>query len=200
MVENRKPRISKKRARIVEAATALFTRFGARRVTVEEICRRAGASKMTFYKYFPNKTELLKHIWNSWVDEGFRTLEEIDSMGIPFSQKLQKLIEYKMHSLSGMSPEFIGEFITADPDMREFIDQIRTKSISRFMEYIREAQNRGDMREMRPELFLAIIEKLKEIIQDERLRKVYPDDVEFIREIHNFLFFGLLPMERRERR
>ena len=66
------------------------------------------------------------------------------------------------------------------------------------MDYVRDAQEKGNMRHIRPELFLALIEKLKEIVQDEHLRKVYPDDVEFIREIHNFLFFGILPMERRE--
>jgi len=198
MVERPKTRTSKKKGQIVEAATALFTRFGARRVTVEEICRKAGASKMTFYKYFPNKMELLKYIWNSWIDEGFGKLEEIDAMDIPFLEKLQKLIEYKMESLSKMSPEFIDEFITTDPEMKEFVDQMRTKSISRFMEYVSDAQEKGNMRQMRPELFLALIEKLKEIVQDEHLRKVYPNDVEFIREIHNFLFFGVLPMERRE--
>jgi hypothetical protein len=34
-------------------------------VSVEELCREAGASKMTFYKYFANKAELIRdESWN----------------------------------------------------------------------------------------------------------------------------------------
>jgi hypothetical protein len=34
-------------------------------VSVEELCREAGASKVTFYKYFANKAELIRdESWN----------------------------------------------------------------------------------------------------------------------------------------
>jgi len=38
-------RISKKKEQIVQTASALLMKFGFRRITVEEICRKAGASK-----------------------------------------------------------------------------------------------------------------------------------------------------------
>jgi len=198
MLNKPRKRTSKKKRQIVETATALFTRFGIRRVTVEEICREAGASKMTFYKYFPNKMVLLKHIWNGWLDEGYRKLAEIDSMDIPFAEKMKRLIEYKMELLSKWNPEFIDEVIHADPEMKEFIEKMRAKNIAFFMKYVSEAQEKGDMRKMRPEFFMVILEKLTDLIQDQNLRRVYPNDLEFIREIHNFLFFGVLPVENRE--
>jgi AcrR family transcriptional regulator len=39
-----------KLARIASTAEKLFMKFGIRRVSVEEICREASVSKMTFYK------------------------------------------------------------------------------------------------------------------------------------------------------
>ena len=39
-------------------------------MTVEEVCREAAVSKMTFYKYFQNKVELVRTIRDNWVEEG----------------------------------------------------------------------------------------------------------------------------------
>jgi AcrR family transcriptional regulator len=191
---------SKKKRQIVDTAVALFTKFGIRRVTIEEICRKAGASKMTFYKHFPNKIELLRHIWNGWFDEGYRLLDEVDATDIPFPEKLLKIIEFKAELVSRMSPEFIEEVLHADPELAAFVTEMRIRNYSRFMEFVAKAQARGDMRTMKPEFFLAVLDKLQEVAQNESLVKAYPDYTEFVREIHNFLFFGILPVEGRESR
>ena len=194
MAEAKKALRSKKRARIVEKATELFKRHGIRRVTVEEICREAGASKMTFYKYFDNKIELLRHIWQNWFDEGYARLADIDAMDIPFKEKMGLLIEYKMGLVEEMSPEFVGEVIHAAPELAGFIAEMRNKNISLFMEFVEKAQERGDMRRMRPALFMAEMARMQELLADPDLERSYPDRVEFIREVLNFLFFGILPV------
>ncbi len=186
---------SKKHRRLVETAIDLFSRFGFRRVTIEEICRTAVVSKMTFYKYYKSKMDLLKSIWNGWIEEGYLKLDEIDSMPLPFREKLQRIIEYKMDMLAAISPAFMDEIIHADPEMKRFIEHAQWESISRFMEYVGKAQERGDMRRMRPEFFLAVLDWLRDVVRNESLRRLYPDDVEFMREVHNFLFFGILPVE-----
>lgn len=193
MAEQRESLRSKKRDLIVEKATELFTRHGIRRITVEEICREAGASKMTFYKYFDNKIELLRHIWQMWFDEGYGRLEEIDAMDIPFKEKMGLLIEYKMGLLEKMSPEFVGEILHAAPELAGFIQEMRDKNISLFMEFVKRAQERGDIRSMRPAFFMAAMNKMVEMLCDDELAKTYPDRLEFMREVYNFLFFGILP-------
>jgi AcrR family transcriptional regulator len=189
---------SKKKDRIVDTATDLFTRYGIKRVTIEEICRTAGASKMTFYKYFTNKMDLLKSIWNGWIEEGYRRLDEIDAMEITFREKLQMIIEYKMKMLATMSPAFMDEILHGDPEMKRFVEGEQNESIARFMGYIDLAQERGDMRKIRPEFFLAVLTWMKDVVRNESLRRLYPNDTEFMREVHNFLFFGILPLETRE--
>jgi AcrR family transcriptional regulator len=193
MKSARRKQGSKKMERIIQTATELFTEHGIRRITIEEICRTAGASKMTFYKYFDNKIDLLRHIWERWFDEGYRTLDEIDAMDIPFAEKMRKLIDWKMNLLSEMSPEFVGEVIYASPELAAFIGEMKEKNLSLFMEFVERAQERGDMRRMRPEFFMAIINKLLEVISDEKLAATYKDRLDLIQDIHNFLFFGILP-------
>ena len=189
-------KVSKKRKQIMETATSLFIRYGIKRISVEEICREAGASKMTFYKYFPNKIELFKVIWNDWLNEGYCKLDEINSLNIPFPEKMQRLIEYKMKIISQWSDDFFEEIMTIKPEMEELVEQMRNKNISRFMKFVENAQEKRNMRKIRPEMLLAIFDKMKEIIQDESLRKLYPSDTEFLREIHEILFFGILKVDK----
>jgi AcrR family transcriptional regulator len=190
-------KISKKQGQIVQTATDLFTRFGIKRVSVEEICQRAGASKMTFYKYFRNKLDLLRHIWRTWIDEGYARLDEIDSLEIPFSEKMQKIIDYKTDLVSRMSPEFIDELLHSNPEMSDVLREMFEESHCLFMDFVTRAQERGDMRKMRPEFVLAVMDKLYELAHDERLRRIYPNHVEFTREINSFLFFGILRADNR---
>jgi AcrR family transcriptional regulator len=194
MAEKRRALKSKKRDRIVEKATELFTKHGIRRITVEEICREAGASKMTFYKYFDNKIELLRHIWQNWFDQGYGRLAEIDAMDISFKEKMQLLIEYKMAMIERMSPQFIGEVLNAAPELAGFITEMRDKNISLFMEFVERAQKRGDMRRMHPAFFMAAMNSMQELLADRELERSYPDRLEFMREVLNFLFFGILPL------
>ncbi len=54
---------------ILETGQELFWKFGFRRVTIEEICKEAGISKMTFYKYFSNKMDLAITIRTAQVEK-----------------------------------------------------------------------------------------------------------------------------------
>jgi AcrR family transcriptional regulator len=194
MKSARRKKGSKKMDRIIETATELFTEHGIRRITIEEICRTAGASKMTFYKYFDNKIDLLRHIWERWFDEGYRELEDIDAMDIPFPEKMRRLIEYKIQFASRVSPEFLGEVMHAAPELAGFLDEMKAKNLSRFMTFVERAQSRGDMRSMRPEFFLAIMNKLMDVISEENLASTYTDRLDLLQDVLNVLFFGILPV------
>lgn len=186
MTTKANPINSKKHRQIVETAETLFIRYGIKRITVEEICRKAGVSKMTFYKYFANKIALVKHIWDNWIEESFDKLDEIDAMDIPFPEKIELMFKWKTELVSKMSIEFIEELLPIAFD--------REKAMRRFFQFIVKAQERGDIRpEIRPEFILAVIDKLQELARDENLMGMYPNYIEFNRELKDFFWLGLLP-------
>ena len=174
----------KKQRKIIETAEALFLRHGIKRVTVEEICRKAGASKMTFYKYFKNKIDLVKHIWKGWMQEARTKLKKLNEIDIPFAEKIEEMFAWKTELLSKMSMEFVEEFLTINMGVEE------TKQW--FLEFISEAQERGDVRaEIKTELLMAVIDKLYELSQDENLIRKYSSIIEFNRELKDFFWFGI---------
>ncbi len=181
-------KFSKKQQQLEVTAENLFNQHGIKRVTIEEICRKASVSKMTFYKYFDNKMGLVKHIWDNWIEEGFKKLDEINAMDISFPEKIERMFEWKRAFTSKMSIEFIEDFLHIEGG----VEKIR----GRFFQFIIESQKKGDIRpEVRPEFIMAVLDKLYELARDENLMKKYPHFIEFNRELKDFLWYGLLPRE-----
>jgi len=181
-------KFSKKQQQLEVTAENLFNQHGIKRVTIEEICRKASVSKMTFYKYFDNKMGLVKHIWDNWIEEGFKKLDEINAMDISFPEKIERMFEWKRAFTSKMSIEFIEDFLHIEGG----VEKVR----GRFFQFIIESQKKGDIRpEVRPEFIMAVLDKLYELARDENLMKKYPHFIEFNRELKDFLWYGLLPRE-----
>jgi TetR/AcrR family transcriptional regulator, regulator of autoinduction and epiphytic fitness len=57
--DRRDPRLDRSRAAIVDAASALLSEGGIRRVTIEAVTARSGVARSTLYRHFPNSGELL---------------------------------------------------------------------------------------------------------------------------------------------
>ncbi|KQR96110.1 TetR family transcriptional regulator [Williamsia sp. Leaf354] len=60
---------------ILSAAAAEFTETGVRRASVDEIAKRAGVSRSTLYRRFPNKESLLLAVATRLYQDGMHALE-----------------------------------------------------------------------------------------------------------------------------
>lgn len=181
-------KISKKQQQLVETAEDLFFRYGIKRVSIEEICQKANVSKMTFYRRFSNKVELVKYIWNGWMDEAYQKLESVEAMEIPFTEKLSIMLNYKLEWTAKMSDEVIEEFLHLP-----FYESARKAWIQRVMQFLAKAQQQGDIRpEIRLEFILIVLEHLQKLVDHERLKSLYPDYIEFTKEFWNFFYYGIL--------
>lgn len=196
MIQNEESTRVKKILQILSTAEDLFQRFGFRRITIEEICAKANVSKMTFYKYFPNKNELIKRILNSWLKQVEQTIDEFAGMDIPFTEKIRRLLELKKESTGKISREFMAEYMNPDPDLQNFVKDFYTRATSLFVEFIKKAQEKGDVRrDIKPEFLVAVLNKMLELAKDKTLVGLYPRVTDFSLEINNFIYCGILPLE-----
>ena len=103
------------------------------------------------------------------------------------------MIDWKMKFLSEMSPELIEEFVRFNSDLQEFMKEYYQKSYKCFLNYFITWQKNGEIRQsIRPEFFLAVLDKVQELSGDDNLKKLYRDHVEFAHELHNFFFYGIV--------
>jgi len=188
-----KRNIPKKKQHIVTAASDLFKKFGPKRVTVEEICRVAKVSKMTFYKYFENKTVLVHFIWGALFDAGWEKFEIIAKEPIPYTKKVVKILELKAEASAKISHQFAQDYFEGVPGLKELLEDWADKFQTRFTAFLLDGQERGEVRrDLSPEFFIKATTKLTELVQDEALVRSYATYQEFVLEVNRFIFYGIL--------
>jgi AcrR family transcriptional regulator len=193
---------NKKLQHILQASRRLFWKYGLKRVSVEEICSESGVSKMTFYKHFANKTELAKYILDMFFNESVAAYRKIVDSDQPFTERIKSAVEYKMNNTFGISQELINElYKSGKPEIMAFIQEWSTRSVNIVVEDFRLWQARGEIRpEIKPEFILFMLSKMADITTDESLSRLYADPGEMIRELTNFLFYGLMPINNEKKK
>jgi AcrR family transcriptional regulator len=179
------------------ASKKLFWKFGFKRVTIEEVCREANVSKMTFYKHFKNKIELIKYLIDHILDKAMKKYRNIMDSDIPFKEKVIKTLDLKMEQTMDMSNEFFNDYVRhADSEMIALLQQKRNEMMSSILNDYIEAQKMGDIRkDIKPEFILYFLNQIVEMIKDEQLEKMYDHPQDMIMEFTNFFFYGVLPRD-----
>lgn len=77
----REKKKAKTKMALLQASLDLIGEGSFRSVLVEEICRRAELSKVTFFKFFPQKEDLLIYFMSIWQAECFVELEDSPKRG-----------------------------------------------------------------------------------------------------------------------
>jgi AcrR family transcriptional regulator len=175
----------------------LFWKYGIKRVTVEEICREAGVSKMTFYKYFRNKNELVRAIIDQITGDALDQYKALMQQDIPFEEKVRETIRLKYEGTDQMSQEFLNDYLPeAEPEILEFVRQRTREVFGLILEDYRMAQQRGDIRkDIKIEFILYFLNKMVELMGDKELERLYGSPRELIMELVNFFFYGIMPRQ-----
>jgi AcrR family transcriptional regulator len=183
--------MSGKRDQLIQTGEALFVRHGMRRVTVEEICRRAGVSKPTFYKHFENKEALARRIDELWIEEALERIDAIDKAVVPFPEKMKQILAAKRDLAARPGPEFLVDLIGLDIDL--------SYALRRVMRFLVEGQQRGDIRaDVPPELLMAAFEILNSLQYDTRVRSLYEDAEMLAGDVFKLFHYGALSAKHRE--
>ena len=179
---------------VVTTSHDLFMRFGIRRVSVEEICSEANVSKMTFYKYFKNKIELIKYLLNQIFSKQMTEFRRIMAQQVPFPEKVTQIIQLKHEQTNIMSQEFFHDlWKNPNPEIAELLEKLMEKSLNEILNGFKAARENGDIRQnLKPEFILYFLNHMTEMAKDENLLKLYRSPNELAIELTNFIFYGIL--------
>lgn len=186
---------SPKRKNLLETGKKLFWKYGFRRVSVEEICKKAEVSKMTFYRCFENKTEFAKTIFSDAVREGIKKFNEILIADITSSEKLHRIILMKLEGVDNISQEFLIDFYSSpDTELKIFVEETTRSSWDEIIKGFRFAQEKGWFRkDFKPEFLFYISQRISPMVNDENLLKLYDNPQDLIIEFTNFFTYGISP-------
>ena len=184
---------NKKYNSILKTAKTLFWKHGIRRVTIEEICRESGVSKMTFYKYFSNKTELAKTILENLIQSFLIKFKAIIESQMPFSKKLEEMFLMKIEGMDNFSMEFISDIYTnPETGLKGYMEEQQQKSLNITTNFYKDAQQKGFIRpDVKIDFLLAFSNQIIEMMKNQQLMAQYEHPQDFIIEAMNIMFYGI---------
>ena len=183
-----------KRDLILRVGKDLFWKFGFRRVTIEEICKEAGVSKMTYYKFFANKMDLVKILMDDILKTSLVKYRQIMDSDVSYPEKVVQMVELKRDQVKTMSNEFFRDYVqSADPEMINYLNQISQESMKMFVDDFSKAQKDGDLRkDVKIDFIMLMMNHMIEMTHDDHLLDLYDNPQDLVMEIINFLFYGIL--------
>lgn len=185
---------NKKYQQIIDTAHDLFWDHGIRRVSVEEICQTAGVSKMTFYKYFKNKIDLVLFILNRTFLDGVAKYKSIMAQNIPYSEKAKEMIQMKLEATKDISQEMLKDWMQGSiPEVAELMQRMKQENYKLLRDDMVAAQNKGEIRkDINPQFILYFLNKMAEIAGDEQMINMYESTQSLTAELINLFFYGIL--------
>ena len=189
-VENRSASAQK----ILEKAKMLFWKYGIKRVTVEEICAEAGVSKMTFYRQFKNKHELVMSLLTTIYDQGMADYREIMQRDISFPEKVKAIVLLKHQSSQNLSAEFMSDLYQSDDaELQALMTNYAEKSHLQTRKDFLAAQQEGWIRsDLKMDSIFFLLALIQEKLFDPAYLALHENPHDAIMELTNFFFYGVL--------
>lgn len=187
-----------KKEDIIASAHELFWKHGIKRVTVEEICERAGCSKMTFYRQFANKTEIAKEVLKRADEEGMESYRKLMALDIPFYKKMHEIVLMKAQAMDEISQELLMDLISGtNPDLQNYFYEVQREEQNEMEADFRKAQEEGYLRkDLNIEFVMEIMNRFTEMVRDEHLQRFFDSPKQLVVEITNLYFFGITSRDK----
>lgn len=81
-----------KEEQILESSKKLFTKYGYKKVTMDEIAKEAGVTKRTVYSYFKDKDEILKIFLIEETKNMKKIIDSVEAKKLEFIDKIHQVL------------------------------------------------------------------------------------------------------------
>ena len=184
------------RSRIVAVASKIFTRFGFRKTSMEEIALAAKKGKSSIYYYFNSKEDIFRAVVEKEAEELKKDLNyAIEKVDDPI-EKLRTYVLFRMHKLNTLTNYYAvlkHEYL----EHLDFIEKMRLEydrnEIRILKKILQDGIDQGKFRVEEPELAaVAIATAMKGMEIPLFIKKEHGNIEDRLDSLINFLFYGLV--------
>ncbi len=137
---------------ILDAALEVFSVYGFRGTTIDQIAEKAGMSKPNLLYYFKRKQDIYASVLEETLEEWLRPLHELNPLGDPV-EELRRYISFKLH-MSAKKPEasrlFANEILHGAPAIQNFLKTSLKKLVDEKADVIRQWVSQGKLAPIDP--------------------------------------------------
>ena len=183
--------------RITEAANHLFHKYGIKKVSVEELCQNAEVSKMTFYRLFKNKEELVRHILILDFENAFNEQVKLFKSDLAFKEKLQNALALKYERSKQYSMEFVSDLYTSKDDaIIKLMHDLGQKGLLVFRNFLESGQKEGFVRkEVKIDFIMLYLNFMQEKLINKEMLALFESAEDLSRHVTDMFFYGVLAKE-----
>ena len=150
---------------------------------------------MTFYRFFPNKIELAKAVFEREVDFGVQRFRQILNDQLSPAEKIRNIVRLKLDGTHDISRDFLNDFYgNKETGLRQYVEQKSGAAWHEMLKDFKAAQRRGLFREdLNPAFLLLLSQKISEMVTDEKVLQLYKSPQDLLAELTNFVAYGISP-------
>jgi AcrR family transcriptional regulator len=120
-------RREQKKKSILEAALALFMEYGIQKVSIAEIAKKANVSQVTIYNYFESKDNLVRFVFQYYVDQVWNEQKQVLESDLPFNEKIKNIIFEKGMKAAQISTRFFQDFMKDYASGQSYVEEVYLK-------------------------------------------------------------------------
>ena len=122
-------RKEEKKEAVRRAALELFEAYGPRKVSVNDVARKAGVSPVTIYNHFGSKQELVRAVIRQMLETSLAEFREIIAGTQPYVERLRQIFLFKQERLRILNSEMLKAVLSEDPETRRFVDDLLERQL-----------------------------------------------------------------------
>ena len=185
-----------KKEQLEITAKDLFWKHGFKKVTIDEICKKANVSRKTYYTFYENKNAIVIYILNDMI-EGIKEINnKLFESDIPFAEKLQQMLIRKLKMSESFSLEFVADFYNPEAgEMHESFQKFVDETLLSVREFFRKAQEKGEMNpNLNLDYVIWMMQKVMELCSSPELVSMFPTAESMTRQISESMLYGIMPV------
>jgi AcrR family transcriptional regulator len=179
---------------ILEKILSMFTRYGIRSITMDDIARELGISKKTLYHGFEDKNDLINRVIDYDIIMDRKFMEELNRTEVDAIQELFYVNERIHQDRSNYSPTFYYDLKKYYPDTyKRWLNEKRENMFGLIVDNLLKGKQQGIYRqeiqeEIIGKLYMARMEMLSNLEVSDVLQTVSP---QFMQEIFIYHLHGI---------
>jgi AcrR family transcriptional regulator len=188
-----------KKEKIEFTARELFWKHGFKKVSIDEICKKAGVSRKTYYVYYANKMVLILNILEAMTTDVLDKYQKmINDETKSFSQKLIEMLDLKSAMNKELSMEFFADLYQSGlPEVMDYFQSITAKSLQITRDFLQSAQQKG---EMNPHLNINFVmwymQKQMDLINAPEIKTMFTDIKDLTIQFSELIIYGIMPAKK----
>ena len=159
-----------------QVATELFYQQGWKLTSIAEICRVAGVSRVTFYKYFPTKQDLVKSIFEEQKNNMRQEFDRLLATKADLATVIQQILTMQQESMATLYSAAVLHDLNHDKDetLQDFFRQMVQEKYHYMHYFFSTLEKRKSIRNDFPVILIdVLIQKMDEMIHSSVLQQHY---------------------------